>query len=144
MNCTVCRVKLKVRVYEGTFIQECPSCRGLFVEHETLAKIAREETAPRDEEERSAAAAAANGSQAGGPLDNSDVSSRRCCVCSRTMSRYPYAFSSAVIVDGCPDHGIWLDEGEIERIEAWAEAERRGMVQGTSRSITRHDSPGGR
>ena len=142
MNCTVCNVKLKVRVYEGTFVQECPSCRGLFVEHETLAKIAREEIAPREESERSAAAEAASGRP--GPTDNSTVTARRCPVCNRTMARYSYAFSSAVIIDGCSDHGIWLDEGEIERIEAWAEAERRGMVQPSSRQITGYDSPSGR
>ena len=133
MNCTVCRVKLKVRVYEGALVQECPSCHGMFVEHETLAKIARDEIAPREEAEREAAAESANGRL--GATDLSDVSARRCSSCNRTMARYTYAFSSAVIVDGCPDHGIWLDAGEIERIEAWAEAERRGMIQGVSRHI---------
>jgi Zn-finger nucleic acid-binding protein len=142
MMCTVCRVKLKVRVYEGALVQECPSCKGLFVEHETLAKIARDEIAPRDEAEREAAAEAANGRP--GPVDLSPVSARRCSACGKTMARYTYAFSSAVIVDGCPEHGIWLDAGEIERIEAWAEAERRGMIQGVSRHIAGYDSPGGR
>jgi Zn-finger nucleic acid-binding protein len=142
MNCTVCRVKLKVRVYEGTLVQECPSCKGLFVEHETLARIARDEIAPRDEDERHAAAEAANGRP--GPVDRSPVNSRRCSTCGKTMARYTYAFSSAVVVDGCPEHGIWLDAGEIEQVEAWAEAERRGMIQAASRHIAGYDSPSDR
>lgn len=132
MDCTVCRERLKVRIYEGTFVQSCPSCHGFFVEHETLAKIAREEHAPRDEAELVAAAEASNGRP--GATDASTVSVRRCCVCDRVMRRYAYAFSSAVLVDGCDEHGIWLDAGELERIEAWAEADRRGMIAAAARA----------
>ena len=131
MHCTVCRDRLKVRVYEGTLVQECPGCEGMFVEHETLAKIARDELEPRSEDERLAAAETAAGRRFVG--DASDVSARRCCRCNEYMLRYTYAFSSGVIVDGCANHGIWLDRGEVERIEAWAEADRRGMITAASR-----------
>jgi Zn-finger nucleic acid-binding protein len=131
MQCTDCLEKLRVRVYEGTLVQECPRCRGFFIEHETLARIAREELEPRSDEERQAAADAALGRSYVG--DASTVSARRCSACGELMQRYPYAFSSGVIVDGCSTHGIWLDLGELERIEAWAEADRRGMIRAAAR-----------
>lgn len=139
MKCTVCNVKLKVRVYEGTLVQQCPSCGGMFVEHDKLAKIARDEVAPREETERTAAAVAANGRP--GPEDLSTVSKRRCSACEKVMRRYTYAYSSAVVVDGCQEHGIWLDAGEIERIEAWAEADRRGMIASASRRVVSSTPP---
>jgi Zn-finger nucleic acid-binding protein len=42
------------------------------------------------------------------------------------MRRYIHAYDSGVWVDACSDHGIWLDPGELERLEAMAEAARRG------------------
>lgn len=139
MDCTVCRVKLKVRVHEGALVHGCEACRGFFVAHDTLAKIAREEVAPRGESERRAAADASSGRQR--VADASPVSARRCPVCERMMGRFSYAFSSAVIVDGCDQHGIWLDDGELERIEAWAEADRRGMIASASPRILRPEAP---
>jgi Zn-finger nucleic acid-binding protein len=30
-------------------------------------------------------------------------------------------------MDVCPLHGIWLDQGELEQIEAWFEAQERHL-----------------
>jgi Zn-finger nucleic acid-binding protein len=35
-----------------------------------------------------------------------------------------YSYSSGIIIDRCADHGLWLDRGELEKVqinrEAWA------------------------
>jgi len=105
-------------------VRACPGCGGTFLPHSDLAIIAREEGAPRSEAERQAAANAATGRAA----DDPGAYIRRCPICRALLRRYVYAFSSGVVVDACEDHGIWLDAGELERIEAWSEADRRGIV----------------
>lgn len=44
------------------------------------------------------------------------------------MQRLMYAYDSGVHIDSCKTHGIWLDAGELQRIEAWFEAQQRIMV----------------
>jgi hypothetical protein len=40
----------------------------------------------------------------------------RCPTCAVEMERIEFAAISRVIIDVCPDHGVWLDAGELERI----------------------------
>lgn len=139
MECTVCRERLQPSVYEGTIVKRCPSCAGIFIQPQVLAKVANDEIVPRAEPERQAAAETASRRAA---TDLSRVGTRRCPQCGGVMRRFTYAFSSGVVVDGCDEHGIWLDAGELERIEAWAEAERRGMVASAAQRRPGFTAPG--
>lgn len=48
---------------------------------------------------------------------NMDLSEPACCpVCRVVMERYRYQMVSDVIIDRCPDHGLWLDDGELSGI----------------------------
>ena len=40
----------------------------------------------------------------------------RCPTCEREMDRIEFAAISRVIIDVCPEHGVWLDAGELERL----------------------------
>lgn len=40
-------------------------------------------------------------------------SSVSCPRCARTMRRFEYGGDSRVILDACPEHGVWLDDGEL-------------------------------
>jgi hypothetical protein len=44
------------------------------------------------------------------------------------MRRYVHQYQSGVWIDACEAHGIWLDAGELEQLEAFAEASRRGGI----------------
>lgn len=44
---------------------------------------------------------------------------RRCPTCGELMNRTNYSRRSGVIVDICPGHGIWFDQGELARILKW-------------------------
>jgi Zn-finger nucleic acid-binding protein len=46
----------------------------------------------------------------------------KCPVCATVMSRVNYGTRSGVIVDRCPDHGIWLDGGELRQLFEWTKA----------------------
>lgn len=44
---------------------------------------------------------------------------RRCPECREWMSRKNHGRSSGVIVDNCPDHGVWFDADELEALLRW-------------------------
>ena len=39
-----------------------------------------------------------------------------CPDCGKEMRRFPYCGSSTIIIDSCPGHGLWLDDGELSAI----------------------------
>jgi Zn-finger nucleic acid-binding protein len=46
----------------------------------------------------------------------------KCPVCATVMNRVNFGTRSGVIVDRCPDHGIWLDGGELRQLFEWTKA----------------------
>jgi Zn-finger nucleic acid-binding protein len=47
-----------------------------------------------------------------------------CPKCNGVMHPVNYSYSSGIIIDRCADHGIWLDRGELDKVqlsrETWA------------------------
>lgn len=48
-----------------------------------------------------------------------------CASCGSQMERGRFAASSGVVVDVCPRHGAWLDEGELGRVAEYARSPAR-------------------
>jgi Zn-finger nucleic acid-binding protein len=48
-----------------------------------------------------------------------------CASCGSQMERGRFAASSGVVVDVCPRHGVWLDEGELGRVAEYARSPQR-------------------
>ena len=48
-----------------------------------------------------------------------------CASCGSQMERGRFAASSGVVVDVCPRHGAWLDEGELGRVADYARSPSR-------------------
>jgi len=48
-----------------------------------------------------------------------------CASCGSQMERGRFAASSGVVVDVCPRHGAWLDEGELGRVAEYARSPSR-------------------
>ena len=46
----------------------------------------------------------------------------KCPVCENVMNRVNFGQRSGVIIDRCPDHGIWLDGGELRHLLEWVKA----------------------
>lgn len=55
------------------------------------------------------------------------------------MRRYVHQYASGVWVDSCEVHGVWLDRGELERLEAYAEAAAAGMSPTDVTKVARPD-----
>ena len=50
-----------------------------------------------------------------------------CACCGSQMERGRFAASSGVVVDVCPRHGAWLDEGELSRVADYARSPTRSI-----------------
>lgn len=48
-----------------------------------------------------------------------------CASCGAQMERGRFAASSGVVVDVCPRHGVWLDQGELSRVAEYARSPSR-------------------
>lgn len=123
MNCPVCSIVLTSTTYEGEPAGECRLCTGRFVQFSSLKTILEADSAPRSDATLAAALDAA-GSSANCSPDAAPV--RLCCECGTEMQRRIHAYDTGVWIDACADHGIWLDSGDLERLQAMAEATRRG------------------
>ena len=95
-------------------ILECDLCAGFWIDHSSFHEI--EDSALEDGKKKSA--------PFGGVLKNKMQPQkgpyyRKCPECSDFMSRRNYGRESAVIIDICSDHGIWLDDKELGKIVSW-------------------------
>ncbi len=93
----------------GAVVLGCPSCNGLWVPTETLEPLIEGGARHTQPEE--------GGDQ---PRRLSrDVRYLKCPTCSQMMSRRNYGRVSGIIVDTCPQHGVWLDKGELEALRSF-------------------------
>jgi len=93
----------------GAVVLGCPGCGGLWVPEETLEPLID-------------GGAQFTPSQEGADLPRRlDVNVRylKCPTCSKLMARRNYGRVSGVIVDSCPQHGVWLDRGELQTLRSF-------------------------
>jgi len=110
--------RLRSRFIGETTVLECPGCAGMWLGNDTFGQLT--------------ARAAAEGAKADHRLNRLSDSRvgrkqkgpryRNCIECGRMMSRKNYARKSGVIIDVCPQHGVWFDTEELSEILAWIRA----------------------
>ncbi len=118
MRCVRCPIDLTPEIYEGTQIDRCARCKGVWLDSGELTKIvdtigvAIPEAVLRD-----TLAVAFKGV----PQDE-QRSLERCPKCDAAMEAINYDYASGIVLDRCPSgHGTWLDGGELEKIQAHSE-----------------------
>lgn len=128
MNCISCGRELVERDHEGVSVSACPDDCGVWVELTELAQVAQREDLPRDDSER-AAELAQTGRGMGNVLEAVEREGARSCPqCGLKMRKVEYA-DSGIVLDRCGGHGAWLDSGELQRVEAFAEGFRRSLAR---------------
>lgn len=126
-GCVHCHAELAPRLHESTTVLTCPNGHGLFINAEALQAAVRDRADDRPESEEQSAEQQ-QGSFAARDLEaNEGV--RACPACGVEMDKRVFAYESGVPIDVCREHGIWLDDGELHRIEAWYEAQERYRAQ---------------
>jgi hypothetical protein len=58
-----------------------------------------------------------------------------CPVCRKTMARVQFAQVSAVVVDVCARHGLWLDDGELERMASFLQSSELGRTRAERKRV---------
>jgi len=109
-HCPGCKSRLTLRRYRGTVICVCPKCKGVWVDTEDFKRLSSERDTYKDESI---------------PYTYLKKSLRKeeryrpCIRCGRLMLKKNFKKISGVIVDICVDHGVWLDNGELEQIRCF-------------------------
>jgi len=133
MNCLSCNSALDHANHEGIEIDICAACGGTWVDRSELHKLTASEADATSLAEQQAELAARGG------IDKlmsevRDAVDRACPKCSESMKKQLYAEYSSVVLDVCVTCGIWLDGGELRRVEAFAEGTRAQLVRGVASS----------
>jgi Zn-finger nucleic acid-binding protein len=122
-GCVHCHAPLQLREHETVQLLACPAGHGVFINAEALQVAVRDRTEDRPESEERAA------EQSQRPIAIEQVEAsegvRGCPTCGEAMGKRVFAYESGVPIDVCDEHGIWLDDGELQQIEAWYEAQER-------------------
>ncbi|MDX9999874.1 MAG: zf-TFIIB domain-containing protein [Polyangia bacterium] len=103
----------------GVEVDECSVCQGRWLDRGELERI--QETVERDY--RKALDERPELSNLAYDVSR-EMSEERlhCPACGEEMARMEYARVSQVVVDVCPEcRGVWLDKGELERLEMFFE-----------------------
>ncbi len=135
-TCPSCSATLDAVVHEGVELDRCPDGHGLWLDRGELREVVMSEVADRPEAEEHAALDSAARDHGQGLLAEVARGPRSCPVCGETMRITEYA-ASGVAIDECSRHGVWLDDGELERIEAYAEGLRSQAEGGAAADARR-------
>jgi Zn-finger nucleic acid-binding protein len=119
MQCPNCHSPLKQVDYEGILIETCESCEGEFLDDQELRHVTQARERKYDEETRRGLAKATK--IQGVALAKVDRK-RTCPKCGGATSAVNYGGDTGIIIDRCQQcRGIWLDGGELEKIEMLVE-----------------------
>ena len=106
MKCPICNTDLLVVEREGIEVDWCLDCGGLWFDEgelELLGEKAGRSIAPHILES---------------PNNLSTKGRRRCPRCPKRMQCVPLELGPGdrVVIDRCPQHGLWLDRGELGQL----------------------------
>ncbi len=118
-QCPVDDFTLRPTEYEDVTIDVCLHCGGIWLDAGELEVLQKTQDSdfrgvPRSELDSVTAAE--------GMAQSKDEGMRDCVSCKDPMEKCEYASSSQVMIDRCSKgHGIWLDKGELARLESFYE-----------------------
>lgn len=105
--CPRCRIALDCERKEDIEIDSCPRCNGLWLDRGEFDVLTAESTVYREEQLKE--------SYSRPPLTEK-IDYIPCVRCGKLMVKKNYGHISGVIIDECGRHGVWLDNGELEKI----------------------------
>lgn len=97
------------RRLSGLELDDCAECGGLWVPAASFDAVLKS----------SGGTSKVAGRQRVEGGSTGDVRYVRCPACSQLMHRENFGRTSGVIVDRCPTHGVWLDQGELAALRGF-------------------------
>ncbi len=118
MKCPRCKTPLSSRTRESVSIDCCAACNGTWVRPEQIKSMIK-----NHETKFSQALVQATLKQTGPQIPPAEQETILACpTCAKPMNTVNYNYSSGIIVNVCRDqHGMWLDQNELERVEIFME-----------------------
>ena len=123
MNCLNGCGRMREVIYDVVAIDVCPECIGVWLDGSELADIlaAPERTWPPGVVER----VLETTGQMGIPRSEL-VRELACPACESRLEPVNYQGNSGVIINTCPNrHGVWLDHGELAKIQIFMDKWRK-------------------
>lgn len=116
--CPRCELPLTPRQVSDLVIDECSSCRGLFLDDVAIERVLADDHHTRAQALLDAVARTAHQPTppAGGRMYV------KCPTCRTVMNRKLFATGSGVVVDVCKQHGTFFDAGELPAIIEFAQS----------------------
>ncbi len=103
MKCPICNVDLVPAIRHKLPVKTCPSCKGMWLEHEELAELEDEVFDFGDRWK-------------GTLVFDSTATTHRCPECTALLQRFQYRDYDAQM-EFCPnEHGYWLEDQEDTRV----------------------------
>jgi Zn-finger nucleic acid-binding protein len=119
MQCPKCHQPMQGIDYEGVHIETCPACGGDWLDAGELDSIVRAREVRFDQKECLAIAQATKISHVKLATLNRHLT---CPRCGGTTHPINYGDDSGLIIDKCAQcGGVWLEKGEIEKIQELVE-----------------------
>lgn len=117
-RCTISLRTLDLKIDGKFLIERCQDCLGMFFDTGELEALIKASVSNVYNVDRHKI------THLNKTLRNNDypASYIKCPVCSQIMNRVNFGARSGVIVDRCPDHGVWLDGGELRHLLEWVKA----------------------
>ncbi|OFZ00642.1 MAG: hypothetical protein A2070_07900 [Bdellovibrionales bacterium GWC1_52_8] len=148
MNCPRCKTTLNQKNYEKVMIDYCTGCGGVWLDAGEIQTIVENQGEAFSKAQITATLQAA---KAGIPPSEIE-SVENCPKCSSGMTPMNYNYSSGIVLDVCQQgHGIWFDQGELERVQisfeswnkrsqemrsSWSELVQQGMHEAHAAETT--------
>jgi len=117
-SCPRCKLPLRKVTYEGVETEMCDSCWGFFLDTGELESILSKKELHFTKEERNEILDIRKASKLG------PSAPAPCPKCGHTMERIHCDTDVHLLIDKCDTDGIWLDTGEIKKVQALAERSR--------------------
>jgi Zn-finger nucleic acid-binding protein len=109
-TCPRCTLPLESKPFRGQPVDVCPRCEGVWLdsgEFEILTSerdVFADDTLPRHFVRTP---------------PQGETAYLECVRCGRIMNRQNYRTISGVVIDVCPDHGVWLDRDELTELRTF-------------------------
>jgi len=106
--CPRCGTGLKPHIADDEQYDICPSCGGMWLDRDEFHRATRVSTVYKKVDVKK---------EYHRPPIRSMVEYIPCVRCGKLMNRGNFGKISGVIIDRCSKHGVWLDAGELEKIQ---------------------------
>jgi uncharacterized protein len=104
MHCPACKKPLIAVEYSAVEIDYCAACHGVWLDAGELELLFGNADSCRR-------------FLGGGEAEAHGEKPRKCPICAKRMAKYHTRGDDVVLYDQCTrDHGLWLDQGELQRM----------------------------